>query len=167
MNKTNLHDIIKSALLLEIRGEAFYRKVADSTENPGIKNIFDIMAKEEVMHADILKKKYAELEGGNKLTLSDLPVDQEESASKYVLSESMKNQIAAAGFEAAAISAAIDMESKAIKLYSESAGNATDTAEKQLFNWLADWEKGHHKLLFDLDRDLKESIWNDNQFWPF
>ncbi len=79
----------------------------------------------------------------------------------------MKSQIAAAGFEAAAISAAIDMESKAIELYSESSENADDINEKKLFKWLADWEKGHYKLLFDLDRDLKERIWNDNQFWPF
>lgn len=167
MKNTKLIDIIKSAILLEIRGEAFYRKVADSSENPGIKHIFDIMAREEVLHAAFLRKKYAELSGGNKVTLSDLPAEPEDSASKYVLSGSMKDQIAAAGFEAAAISAAIDMESKAIKLYSESSENATDTAEKQLFKWLADWERGHYELLFELDRDLKERIWNDNQFWPF
>lgn len=79
----------------------------------------------------------------------------------------MKSQIAAAGFEAAAISAAIDMESKAVELYSESAENATDPRVKDLFRWLAEWEKGHHKLLYDLDKELKERIWNDNQFWPF
>ena len=167
MKNSKLLDIIKSALLLEIRGEAFYRKVADSSENSGIKNIFDIMAKEEVLHADILREKYSEVTKGGKLTSFERPVNQYESASKHVLSESMKTQIAAAGFEAAAISAAIDMESKAIRLYSESSDNATDTAEKQLFNWLAEWEKGHHKLLIDLDNDLKERIWNDNQFWPF
>jgi rubrerythrin len=167
MENTRLLEIIKSAILLELRGESFYRKVAESTDNPGIKNIFDIMAKEEVLHAKILTEKFAELAGKNRLSAVKLPAGQDESASKYVLSESMKSQIAAAGFEAAAISAAIDMESKAIKLYSESSENADDINEKNLFKWLADWEKGHYKLLFDLDRDLKERIWNDNQFWPF
>jgi rubrerythrin len=42
-----------------------------------------------------------------------------------------------------------------------------DPNEKKLFNWLADWEKGHLKILNDLDNDLKEKIWYDNQFWPF
>ncbi len=167
MDNKKLIDIIKSAILLEIRGEAFYRKVAESTENTGIRHVFDIMAKEEVMHANFLRKKYKEISGGNKMTLSDLPEESENSVTNYVLSEQMKDQIAAAGFEAAAISAAIDMESKAIKLYSESAENAADDEEKKLFKWLADWESGHHKILYELDKDLKERIWNDNQFWPF
>jgi len=27
--------------------------------------------------------------------------------------------------------------------------------------------KGHLKVLNDIDNELKEKIWNDNQFWPF
>ncbi len=165
MVSKRLQDILKSAILLELKGEAFYRKVAESTDNPGIKNIFSIMAKEEVLHTKILREKYSELTRNNKISAHKLP--EEDTVANTVLSESMKSQIAGAGFEAAAISAAIDMESKAIKLYSESAENAADPNEKMLFEWLADWERGHHKLLYDLDNDLKERIWNDNQFWPF
>lgn len=160
-------EIIKSAILLELRGEAFYRKVAESSSNKDIKNIFDIMAKEEVLHTKILRDKFSEVANNKNMSDTELSGYTGMSPSDYVLSESMKNQIAAAGFEAAAISAAIDMESKAIKLYSESADKATGTSEKKLFQWLADWEKGHHKLLFELDQDLRERVWNDNQFWPF
>lgn len=167
MEKERLTEILKSAILLELRGEAFYRKVAETSSNAGIKNIFGIMAREEVLHAKILRDKYSELSKNNKLSDTKLPENKDESAVNYVLSESIKNQIAAAGFEAAAISAAIDMESKAIELYSKSAEDARDVGEKELFRWLADWERGHHKLLFDLDRDLRERVWNDNQFWPF
>jgi rubrerythrin len=84
-----------------------------------------------------------------------------------VLSEEVKTRIAAAGYEAAAISAAIDMEKKAIEVYSAQAAAASDPNEKALFNWLSDWEKGHLKILNDLDNELKEKIWNNNQFWPF
>jgi rubrerythrin len=168
MANRKLIDILKSAILLEVRGESFYRKVAASTENTGVKKIFSIMADEEVLHANILKEKYKEIVKSNKLTESDFPAKTEDAnASEIVLSESMINQITGAGFEAAAISAAIDMETRAIKLYSESAENASDANEKRLFSWLADWEKGHHKLLYELDIDLKERIWNDNNFWPF
>ncbi|MGF1584740.1 MAG: ferritin family protein [Bacteroidales bacterium] len=168
MANRKLTDILKSAILLEVRGEAFYRKVAADTENAGIKKIFAIMADEEVIHADILREKFKEVVKTNKLSESGIPVNTEDvNAAGFVLSESMKNQIAGAGFEAAAISAAIDMETKAITLYSESAENAADENEKRLFSWLADWERGHHKLLYELDRDLKERIWNDNNFWPF
>jgi rubrerythrin len=168
MANRKLIEILKSAILLEVRGESFYRKVAASTENDGVKKIFSIMADEEVLHANILKEKYRELVQSNKLSDSDFPANTEDvNAAGFVLSESMRNQIAGAGFEAAAISAAIDMETRAIKLYSESAENASDANEKRLFSWLADWERGHHKLLYELDSDLKERIWNDNNFWPF
>lgn len=167
MKKHKLLEVLKSAILLEVRGEAFYRKVSDSTENPDIKKIFDIMAREEVLHTKLLREKYSEVVKENKVSGISLSDDQEQSAASYVLSDSMKSSIESAGFEAAAISAAIDMESRAIKLYSESAEKADDINEKKLFSWLAEWERGHHKLLFELDKDLKERIWNDNQFWPF
>ncbi len=167
MDNKRLKDILKSAILLELRGEAFYRKVAESSDNPDIRKIFEIMANEEVLHVKMLRDKYAEVNSNGKISAITVPEDQDETAAGYVLSESIKNRIESAGFEAAAISAAIDMESRAIRLYSESAEKAGDINEKKLFHWLAEWEKGHHKLLFDLDNDLKERIWNDNRFWPF
>jgi rubrerythrin len=166
-NYSKLQDILKGAILLELRAEAFYRKISETTEIADIRNIFDVLAKEEVLHTGVLRDKYGEVARKNEITAISLPDDQDESAVFYVLSDSVKNRIASAGFEAAAISAAIDMESRAIKLYSESAEKAEDINVKNLFLWLAEWERGHHKLLFELDRDLKERIWNDSRFWPF
>jgi hypothetical protein len=39
--------------------------------------------------------------------------------------------------------------------------------EKETYEMLAKWESGHHKLLHQLNEDLKEQVWNDNSFWPF
>ncbi len=79
----------------------------------------------------------------------------------------MKEKISSAGFEAAAISAAIDFEKRAIDVYARQAEATADPNEKALYKWLSDWEKGHLKVLSDMDNQLKEKIWNDNQFWPF
>jgi rubrerythrin len=79
----------------------------------------------------------------------------------------VKKKISAAGFEAAAIAAAIDMEKRAIEIYSKQAERTDDPNERELYQWLADWEKTHLKILNKLDEDLKEKIWFDNQFWPF
>jgi rubrerythrin len=62
-----------------------------------------------------------------------------------ILSDEIKNKLSAAGFEAAAISAAVDMEKKAIEVYSTQAEVSADPNEKKLFNWLSDWEKSHLK----------------------
>ena len=77
------------------------------------------------------------------------------------------SHVAGADFEAAAISAAILMEEKAVKLYGERAAASGVEEEKALYQWLSDWEKGHLAFLADLDREIKAAIWDDNQFWPF
>jgi rubrerythrin len=123
------------------------------------------MAKEEVLHEKYLSEQFKELQKNQKL--GEIALPSSDGFANIILSKNLKNEISAAGYEAAAISAAIDMESNAVKIYSERANIATDENEKQLFNWLANWEKTHHKILIELDNELKEAIWFDNQFWPF
>jgi len=139
-------EILKQAILLERRGKAFYRKVAEKTEINGVRDVFETMAAEEP--------------GNYKDS------DSSRVASK-VLTREIKEKISAAGFEAAAISAAISMEEHAVKLYSESAETTSDPEAKALYEWLARWEREHLGLLLDIDKGLREKIWFDNQFWPF
>ncbi len=79
----------------------------------------------------------------------------------------IKDKINAADFEATAITAAIGFEEKAVKLYALRAEEATDPEEKKLYNWLSVWEKTHLKKLMALEASLMESVWQDNNFWPF
>lgn len=160
-------DILKQAILLERRGKAFYTQVAKQTDNADVQHIFEIMAKEEVLHEKFLSNQYKAYEKEGKFADVDLPKEEDDGIANLVLSKDMKASIEAASFEAAAISAAIDMETKAIKVYADQAEAATDPKEKALYEWLSDWEKTHHKILFELDEDLKQRVWNDNHFWPF
>ena len=59
------------------------------------------------------------------------------------------------------------MEERAVALYSERADAAEDPSERTLYQWLADWERSHLSFLAQLDKEVREAIWNDNQFWPF
>ena len=125
------------------------------------------MAEEETKHVKFLSDQYVNYEKVHtflKVNLSDL---EEEGFAKLIMTENMKQKISSAGFEAAAISAAIEFEKKSIEVYSQQAGITTDINEKALYQWLADWEKGHLRILSTLDNELKEKIWNDHQFWPF
>jgi rubrerythrin len=90
-----------------------------------------------------------------------------EDISHEIMNPQLVKEISAASFEAAAISAAMDFETRAIELYSKRSEEADDVNEKAMYKWLAEWESGHHKILYDLNEALKESIWFDNQFWPF
>lgn len=152
---------------MEVRGRAFYKSVVDQTANEDIKNIFTIMADEEKLHADFLSKQYSSIKQTGSPAQHVLPDTSAENVVSLILSPEIKNQISGAGYEAAAISASIDMENKAVEIYTDFAEKAEDNEIKALFIWLANWEKGHVKLLGELDKELREKIWYDNSFWPF
>jgi rubrerythrin len=167
MDSNKTLDILKMAILMEKRGIAFYSNVAAQSINTEISNIFKIMATEESTHVKFLSEQFLSFEKEQEFTCPNLPDPQADGIANMVLSDEVKNNISAAGYEAAAISAAIDMEKKAIEVYSAQANASDNPNEKRLFNWLAEWEKGHLKILNDLDNDLREKIWYDHQFWPF
>jgi rubrerythrin len=167
MDSQKAIDILKQAILLEKRGYAFYSMVAEQTKDPDIKNIFTIMANEETTHVKFLSEQFSNYGKNYEFLKVHLPDFANEAIYNLVLTDEIKKRISAAGFEAAAISAAIDMEKKAIEIYSHQAESSTDTNEKALYSWLANWEQSHLKILSELDNELKEKIWFDNHFWPF
>lgn len=160
-------EILKMAILMEKRGHAFYAKVAENTPDPDIRHIFLTMADEETKHVKFLSEQYVAFEKDHAFRKVDLPDLEQEGYAKLILTDDMKEKISSAGFEAAAIAAAIDFEKRAIEVYARQAEQTDDPNEKALYAWLSDWEKGHLKVLSDMDNQLKEKIWNDNQFWPF
>jgi rubrerythrin len=167
MDTNKTLDILKMAILMEKRGLAFYANVAEQTSDTDISTIFKTMAEEESTHVKFLSEQFLSFEKNQEFTCPNLPDQAADGIANMVLSVEVKNKIAAAGYEAAAISAAIDMEKKAIEVYSTQAEATKNPNEKKLYTWLSDWEKGHLKILNDLDNELKEKIWYNNQFWPF
>ncbi len=167
METKNSLDILKMAILMEMRGFSFYTKVAEQSKDPAIGNIFSIMAQEENLHIKYLSEQFSNFDKNKSFghtLVTDTPAAK---MTNMILSEEMKNKISAASYEAASISAAIDMEKKAIDVYSHQSDISKDPNEKKLYSWLADWEKGHLKILNDLDTELRDKIWFDNHFWPF
>ena len=152
-------EVLKMALLLERQGKIFYEQVAGQTLSPAVRELFRTLAAEEQKHTEILTER-----GG---PAAAVPGPVPDSLSKLVLSKEIRKQIGAASYEAAAISAAIDMESRAVALYSERAGKAAEPAERALYQWLAEWERGHQRFLARIQQELLEEIWQDSGFWPF
>jgi rubrerythrin len=152
-------EVLKMALLLERQGMAFYEQVAGQTSSPAVRELFRTLAEEEKKHAEML----AERGGPAAAARGTVP----DTLARLVLSGEIRKQIGAASYEAAAISAAIDMENKAVALYSQRAGQAADPAERDLYQWLADWERGHQRFLARIHQELLEEIWQDSGFWPF
>ncbi len=158
-------DILKQAILLEERGKSFYRAVAGQSTNDDVKSFFFTMAEEEANHIKVLSDQFKSVAESGKFKAQESSGTG--TVSKHVLTPQVKDRISAADFEAAAISAAMLMEERAISLYTERAKSAKDPEEKKLYQWLANWETEHLDFLAAIDNDLKERIWNDSGFWPF
>ena len=166
MGKSSI-DILKEAILLERRGKAFYTTAARQTESEAARKIFEMMAAEEEEHIEFLSKQFAHYDQHKSFMKNSSAGEEDDATVMQILSEEIKKQITAASFEAAAISAAMDFETRAVQIYSERAESATDPNEKEMYQMLADWEKGHHYWLHKINEELKEQIWFDNNFWPF
>lgn len=161
-------EILKQALLLEKRSKSFYSKVAEQTKHASVRSFFEQMAEEEQGHIHSLLKQYKSLKDGGKFEAgsfneSENPLKTIES----VLTKEIISKISGADYESAAISAAISMEERAVKVYSERAESSGDPEEKKLYIWLATWERAHLHQLLEIDHIVSERIWADNNFWPF
>ncbi len=159
-------EVLKTAILLERRGKAFYKQAARNSKSKSATRIFEMMAEEEDEHINFLVKQFKNYHKHQEFLVNEAHPEEDDTI-VGILTENIKQEISAAGFEAAAISAAIDFENRAIEIYSKRALEATDPNEKEMYQMLADWEKTHHHLLHKLNEELKEKIWNDNSFWPF
>lgn len=157
-------EVLKSAIMLERRGKAFYSQAAATAKSPVVKEIFTAMAREEDQHIEQLSQQFAQYRKDQ--TFIPMAAGSED-VHKAVLDRKTQTEIEAAGFEAAAISAAMAMEERAVKLYADRAEAATDPNEKALYTWLAAWEREHVRLLEQFDKELTERVWHDNNFWPF
>ena len=164
MNERTLN-AIKEAILLEKRGQVLYRSVAEKTESATVRDIFIKMAEEEEKHEQTLAVHYPSLVSSGKLAAIG-KLGQVDDHTKEMITDKVRKEIKAAGYEAAAIAAAIALEKEAERFYLEKRDNAESTVERELFDWLATWEHGHLELLASMDRALMEDIWFQNSFWP-
>ena len=160
-------EILKEAILLERRGRAFYKKVAEQADDAAVKAFFTMMAREERLHIEILESQFSAFARNERFQHFDPREVWDTPQAQQVLTAAVRQRIAAADFEAAAISAAMLMEERAIALYRQRAKAAEDPAEEVLYRWLAEWEQTHLAYLVALDKEIKEAIWNSQQFWPF
>lgn len=64
-------DIINIAVKIEENGERFYREAAEKTKRPEVKELLNVLAKDEIKHKDIFLKMLKDL------NLSDEPLSNE------------------------------------------------------------------------------------------
>jgi len=152
---------------MERQGKQLYETAKAHAENNEVKEFFQSLVEDEQEHMDILEKQFKAYMSSGKFMAGGFENDASAVKAPDILSDAVKNNINAAGFESTAITAAIGFEEKAVQLYAQRAQEATDPEEKKMYHWLSAWETTHLKKLVDIQESLMARIWEDNSFWPF
>lgn len=167
MEKETALNVLKKAILLESRGHAFYSKVAEQSDKPAVKQFFEMMADEEKRHMQVLEEQFKAFHQSGSFSNATQQSRDSEGFAAEVITQDLVRSLSAASFEAAAIAAAMTLEKNAIRLYADRANATRDPEEKALYEWLTTWEESHLDFLAKVEREITETIWYDNNFWPF
>jgi len=166
MYKSNTINILKYAFLMEQRGKTLYETARDHAESEEVKTFFQELVEDEKKHIKILESQFKAVNESGQFKVQDYDTMKIDLKHSDIPDNSIVSKINAAGFEATAITAAVNFEQKAVTIYAERAKETNDPEEKKIYNWLSLWEKTHLKKLMTLQESLTAKVWDDNNFWP-
>ena len=136
-------NVFEFAMQMEKDGEKFYREIAEKSNDPGLKRIFNTLADEEVIHYQTFKKLF-EKSGANAVESNIL------DKAKNIFSE-MKDaggfDVSAETLQTDAYKKAMEAEKDAYTFYESKANDVEDENEKQILLTFAREERRHYRLL--------------------
>ena len=93
MSEDKTTDILKSAILMEKRGQAFYEKVAQQTSGTVVKRFFEMMADEEKNHIRILSTQFKAYQENKQFDSTQFDGPHESDIAAQVISKEIKSEI--------------------------------------------------------------------------
>lgn len=143
-------EVIRAAMEVEKNGHRFYSGMAERAANQTVKELFAMLAQDEVEHLRRLKgleSKYADgafFENEEEF----LPYLQRFRDSEIFPSEeSLAGILAGPALDLKALDLAIEAEEKFAAYFQTAADNARDAGGKEAFSWLAGEEERHAAIL--------------------
>ena len=156
----NIIKALKTAIRIEKEGLRAYLKLAKETKDETSKNMFIILADDELTHLEILQEQLEEHAENNKWK----KVQIEESQIQKIMPKIGENMIKRKGKEGIeqidALKVAIQMEKDSMAFYTQQMNDIDDTAMKDLFRILAEMEEAHYKIQeAELDHIQGNGFW--------
>lgn len=159
-------DAVKRAIMLEVHGLRFYEVAATRCTSQAARELFQDLAKDEVRHRQELEKQFRHLFKGEKMDFLPQESHKDLRFRDPVIGTDLKQRVEEAWFDSAALSIGVMLEKKAMAYYRKRELACSDKATRELFGWLARWEKTHLDRLTALERAMREEIWHESRFWP-
>jgi rubrerythrin len=140
-------DILDYAMRMELDGKLYYETSASKMPTPELRQILLTLAEEEVKHYHFFKRLKESGSVAAREVIDAAPPST--LAVKNVFQQMVENgQSNLYGEDVVSIwRKALDIEEKAVKLYSEEAGKENDVARRELLQQIADEEKNHVYLI--------------------
>jgi len=154
-------DIYEFAMKMEKDGETYYRELAKKSANPGLKNIFTMLADSEVVHHSIFKKmkedekvKVANTGILSRVTNIFVKMREEGTAPDAGITETELYKKAR------------EIEKASEDFYLREAAEVRDTERKEIFLKIADEEKRHYAILDEIISFVsRPQTWLENPEW--
>ena len=136
-------NVFEFAMQMEKDGEAFYREIANKTNNAGLQKIFNTLADEEVVHYNTFKKLYEKKT--TKVVESNI---LEKAKNIFIeLKDSGGLDLSTEPPQTEAYQKALEAEKESYTFYEQKAKETDDPEEEEILLTLAREERHHYRLL--------------------
>ncbi len=157
---------LKHAIQTEADGYQFYLMAAEKTKDGTGKEMFRILAEEELRHKEFLYAQYKSITDTGHID-ANLELGEPSDFGSGIFSSDIVKRLNDSQFEMSALSIGIQLELSSIDFYKMQVELATDPDVKKFFNELVIWEQKHYQALLRQHDMLKEEFWAQGGFAPF
>jgi len=143
-------EVVRAAMEVERSGHAFYSAMAEKAVNPLARELFALLAQDEVGHLKTLEKLLPKYQQDSYWDNEEefLPYLQRFSASEiFPSAERLEGVLLNHDFDVKGLDLAIEAEEQFADFFHKAAEAARDPEGKQAFAWLAGEEETHARLL--------------------
>ncbi len=158
---------LQMAIQTEIDGHNFYQGFAERTEDPNARAMFERLARDEVMHLELLRNTKAMLEeSGEWAAYKGVSLGSVEGAPIFSR-ERVEQNVVSYTSDLSALRVAYLIEKDAVDFYTRAAQQTGDPNGKRIFLDLVQMEQGHLGLLEGEYSFLKDQFQTAMGFAPF
>ena len=161
---------LRTAIQTEIDGYEFYTRAAEQAHHPRTQALFQTVAKDEVAHREWLEAHQTSLqEDGRWLpeAKQKMPQMRDVTQGLPIFSEDHIIDITEHTSELTALRTAVLIEQDAVNFYERAAGQTGDPAGKDMYRFLADFEREHRRVLEEEYNFLMGAFREAMGFAPF
>ena len=158
---------LQMAIQTELDGYSFYQKFARRTEDPGAQAMFEQLAKDEVMHLELLRNIKAMLEESGRWAEYQEVAPEPVKGAPIFSRQRVEQNVVAYTSDLSALRMAYLIEKDAVDFYKRAAQETTDPNGRLMFLDLVKMEQGHLDLLEGEYNFLRGQFQTAMGFAPF